>query len=397
MVSIIVSYSSLLLLSTAVAYVIPNNDFIRLPLTRHTHLTKRAGSEGYKLYNADRTEYLTKIYIGTPPQEFQVSVDTGSADTWVPWSSCASNECPYARFDSSKSSTFQSMNLSFALTYGQGSIHGEYAKDKISLSPTSKLSISQTFGLTKSAKDIITQGVKMTSNGILGLGFPALTANSDTVEAYNPFVFQLAQENMISNPVFCISLNIGDGWSSELTIGGVDETRYKGEISYVPVEKNTNPKTQELDYTFWSVQLESIGVENGTKEQVKSNVILDTGTTLSYLTKTLVDRIVSDVTQEKLTFDLQNELYLVKCELKTSHKKILLDFKGAQLSIDLADLILPFDDQHCAFGITYNFDKKNSLVLGDSLLRSAFFVFDLGQKRVGMATAVNSESKVIAL
>lgn len=287
------------------------------------------------------------------------------------------------------------MNLSFALTYGQGSIHGEYAKEKISLSPTSDLSISQTFGLTKSAQDIITHDVKMTSNGILGLGFPALTANSDTLEAYNPFVFELVQQKKITNPVFCISLNNEDGWQSELTVGGIDKTRYTGEIHYVDVEKNTNPKTQEKDYTFWSVWLESVGVDN--KEEVKSNVILDTGTTLSYLTKGLADRIVTDVTQEKLTFDLQNELYLVKCELKNSNKKVVMDFKGVQISIDVADLILPFNEDHCSFGITYNFDKKNSLVLGDSILRSAFFVFDLGQNKVGMATAVNSKSKVFAI
>lgn len=74
-----VFYSTLLLSSVSWAYVIPaRNDFISLPLTRHSpSLSKRATSEGYKLYNADRTEYLTKIYIGTPPQEFQVSVDTG--------------------------------------------------------------------------------------------------------------------------------------------------------------------------------------------------------------------------------------------------------------------------------------------------------------------------------
>lgn len=78
MISTIVIYSSLLLSTLTLGYLIPHEDFIRLPLIRHTpHLSKRAGSEAYKLYNADRTEYLTKIYIGTPPQEFQVSIDTG--------------------------------------------------------------------------------------------------------------------------------------------------------------------------------------------------------------------------------------------------------------------------------------------------------------------------------
>lgn len=64
------------------ASVIPNkNDLITLPLIKRrspaTHHRKRSTSEEYKLYNADKIEYLTKIYIGTPPQEFLVSIDTG--------------------------------------------------------------------------------------------------------------------------------------------------------------------------------------------------------------------------------------------------------------------------------------------------------------------------------
>lgn len=283
------------------------------------------------------------------------------------------------------------------MTYGQGSIHGEYGKDIINLSgPTSKLTVPQTFGLAKSAQDIITNNVKMTSNGILGLGFPALAANSDTVEAYNPFVFNLAQKNMISKPVFSISLNDQDGWTSELTIGGINHDRYSGQLTYLPVVKNMNVKKQELDYTFWSVELQTIRVDNETTHQVKASVILDTGTTLSYLTKELVEYIVQDVTQEKPAFDMQNEIYLVNCDLKNTSKQVKLDFKNLQLSIDVQDLVLPYNGDQCAFGITYNFDKKNSLVLGDTILRSAFFVFDMDQKQVGIATAVNSKSKVIS-
>lgn len=235
----------------------------------------------------------------------------------------------------------------------------------------------------------------MTSNGILGLGFPALAANSDTVEAYNPFVFNLAAKKMISKPIFSISLNDDDGWNSELTIGGINHQRYLGELNYLPVVKNINPKTSELDYTFWSIELQDIEI-NDTRYDIKSSVILDTGTTLSYLTKELVDHIVQDVTQEKLSFDIESELYIINCNLRTSNKKVKFNFNSVELSIDVQDLVLPFNDDQCAFGITYNFDKKDSLVLGDTILRSAFFVFDMEQKQVGIATAVNSKSKVLS-
>lgn len=319
-----------------------------------------------------------------------------SADTWVPSTQCPSTQCPYSRFQAEKSSTFKSTNVSFAVSYGAGSIHGVYAKEKINLSgPSSKLTIPyQTFGLTHSARDIISSDLEMTSNGILGLGFPALTASSDTIERYDPFVFNLAAKKMITNPIFSIALNNAEGWKSELTIGGINHSRYSGQLKYVPVVKNMNSKTNELDYTFWSVQLQAIEIKEH-KYKVNASVILDTGTTLSYLTKDLVDHIVQDVTQEKkLTFDIESELYLVHCNLKNSNKKVNFNFDGITISIDIQDLILPFNENQCAFGITYNFDENDRLVLGDTILRSAFFVFDMDKKQVGIATAVNSKSTV---
>lgn len=294
------------------------------------------------------------------------------------------------------------MNLSFSVTYGQGSIHGKYAKDTINLlGPGSGLtSNEQTFGLAESATDIISEDMEMTSNGILGLAFPALAANSDTLEAYNPFIFELAAKKVISQAIFSVSLSDANGWQSELTIGGVNRDKYVGDIHYVPVEKNINPKTGKLDYTFWSVKLKGIQAnKNNNTIAVNKNVILDTGTTYSYLSKELADQIVQDVTQQKVSVDLQSQLYIVDCKLRSSNQTIDLEFDlSTRLSIPVADLILPpadKDSNQCGFSITYNFDKEETLVLGDNILRSTLFVFDIESKRVGMATAVNSRSKIL--
>lgn len=56
------------------------NNPIKLPLIRKSspHIRKRsATSSKYALYDQDHVEYLTKVNIGTPPQEFLVTVDTG--------------------------------------------------------------------------------------------------------------------------------------------------------------------------------------------------------------------------------------------------------------------------------------------------------------------------------
>ncbi|KAG1061239.1 hypothetical protein G6F42_027731 [Rhizopus arrhizus] len=173
------------------------------------------------------------------------------------------------------------MDLAFSIQYGAGSIEGSYVKETVNLVANTNQQVkSQPIGLANSAKDGIIS-LATEANGILGLAFPALTANSDTDQAYEPFVFNLASQKLISEPVFSISLD-----QEQMMIGGIDKEQHTGDVHYIPVVKNTNPKTGSSDYTFWSVELQDVSVNNEsssivTKEN-KKPVILDTGTTLSY-------------------------------------------------------------------------------------------------------------------
>lgn len=60
---------------------ITQSSVVRLPLIRRQHpssrLRKRADSFSAQLYNEQGSEYLVKVAIGTPPQEFTVTLDTG--------------------------------------------------------------------------------------------------------------------------------------------------------------------------------------------------------------------------------------------------------------------------------------------------------------------------------
>ncbi|KAI8969277.1 aspartic peptidase domain-containing protein [Mycotypha africana] len=388
-----------------------SNNIITLPLIKsdRRNLSKRSNNKAvYELINERNIEYLAKVDIGSPPQEFLVSIDTGSADLWVPGKECPSNECPYDKFQPHESKTYKSMNLSFTIQYGSGSVHGYYGKDTINLSTSISDSNkkdrtqkktnqkkqqtipSQPFGVVYSTEGgIISKATR--SDGILGLGFPALTANSDTPQAYDPFVFNLVKQKLISEPIFSITLK-----EQLLMIGGIDENQYTGDIHYVPVTKNLNPKTNTQEYTYWSVALKNMYVDGSkVRNSAASSVILDTGTTLSYVSQSLAENLVRSVTGRRPRYNAEAEMYEIDCHLK--NKAVGIEFDNSvKLVIDIQELVVPIDAYTCGFGITYGFDSSDSTyVLGGTILRSAYFVFHMEDRKVGLATAINSPSEVI--
>ncbi|KAF9938442.1 hypothetical protein BGZ67_000165 [Mortierella alpina] len=81
---------------------------ITLPLKRNS---KTASSNSFSV----------QVGIGTPPQHVQLLVDTGSADLWVPSTSCASRVCGKDKVDPAKSITARELDESYEIKYGDGS------------------------------------------------------------------------------------------------------------------------------------------------------------------------------------------------------------------------------------------------------------------------------------
>uniref|UniRef100_A0A8C3YVY2 Peptidase A1 domain-containing protein n=1 Tax=Catagonus wagneri TaxID=51154 RepID=A0A8C3YVY2_9CETA len=76
--------------------------------------------------------YIGEISIGTPPQQFSVVFDTGSADLWVPSNECHSKACfTHRRFNPSLSRTFHPTDRSILLEYGSGKISGILGYDTV--------------------------------------------------------------------------------------------------------------------------------------------------------------------------------------------------------------------------------------------------------------------------
>lgn len=252
-------------------------------------------------------------------------------------------------------------------------------------------------------------------DGIFGLGYPHLTAPVEN--PYNPFFFNLKAQNKISQNIFSIYLNSSEsyGKSGEILFGGVDSTKYKGDLAYLPVAKTTRklPSGTRTDYGYWQVYGQGLGVLNGVDNknadlsfESTTSFVLDTGTTLSYLpTNVITALLTAAVGKTNLAYDSQNNYFQIRCALaqqNTTIQYMMSDSSSVSktpivLNIPLADLIFPMDTDYiatakvCMFGIV---PSTGTIFLGESILRSVYQVYDAEQNRIGMAGAISSASFV---
>nr|XP_030708017.1 pregnancy-associated glycoprotein 2-like [Globicephala melas] len=83
--------------------------------------------------------YVGNITIGTPPQQFKVVFDTGSADLWVPSTYCDSRPCyTHNVFNPHASTTFRLSGFPVDLTYGSGRMVGFLGYDTVRVTGNQK-------------------------------------------------------------------------------------------------------------------------------------------------------------------------------------------------------------------------------------------------------------------
>ncbi|CAG8584287.1 9925_t:CDS:2 [Acaulospora colombiana] len=179
-----------------------------------------------------------KISVGTPPVEYTVDFDTGSSDLFLPAKDCDQTCKGHTPYDTSASSTSKALNKSFTLKYGDGSnVSGKQFTDTVEIAGLK--ATKQTLGAATTYSDGFGSS-NFPADGLMGMGF-------QSISEYNaPPVFQsFVSQGQTSDPVFAMKLT---EQGSELTLGGLADTLYKGDITYVPV-------TQE---GYWQVNFDSL-------------------------------------------------------------------------------------------------------------------------------------------
>lgn len=223
--------------------------------------TPTTGSESLTSYGD--SYWAGFVTVGTPPQSFLIDFDTGSADFWVPSSSCTNCGSTKREYDPSKSTTsYAEPGQSFAITYGDGSSSsGPLYLDTVSVGGVA--AVNQTVG---AATTISSQFANSAQDGLMGLAFQSLARTRA------PGYFQtLVDEGRVSSAMFSFRLATRNYGPSELYLGGMNSNLYiAGSTTWAPL----------LARSYWVVAGQA-AVNGAVVSSVGTfNAVIDTGTTI---------------------------------------------------------------------------------------------------------------------
>nr|KAJ0224914.1 hypothetical protein LSAT_V11C100040930 [Lactuca sativa] len=342
--------------------------------------------------------YFTKVKLGSPPKDYYVQIDTGSDVLWVGCKPCI--DCPTSSkfnipitlYDPSSSSTSSPISCSdqicsqagqtynssscshnqctYTIHYGDSSATlGHYVSDLIHLktlltdTKSSNVSASVVFGCST-----METGILATSDGavdgVLGLGRHGLFVIS-----------QLSSQGIAPNS-FAHCLADGGGI---LVIGQPTVPN----IIFTPLVKSQG---------YYSTHLHSISI-NGKRLSIdpsvfainndKAGTIIDSGTTLAYLTEEAYTPFVDAITKSVLLSVQQrtsngNPCYSITSSVSNIFPIVSLNFVGG------ASMHLRPQD-YLSLQSSKRSPEKGITILGDLVLKNKFIVYDLDAQRIGWA------------
>jgi len=324
---------------------------------------KRDGHD-IPLSNISDIEFYGPITIGTPAQEFQVIFDTGSSNLWVPSIKCTTQSCRvHKRYDSSLSSTYKVNGSRFDIAYGSGNVSGFVSNDVVGLADISVDGVDFA-EITEEDGQAFLAGK---FDGILGLAFDSISVGHAT-----PIWYTLMERGLVDKKVF--SFWLGGEYSKKsggvLTLGGWDESLFKGKLKYVPL----------IQENYWQILMDDVIVDN--KKYCGRNgcrAVVDSGTSLI----SGPSEIVNDINDKLGCFSYGEECFWFSCPDFDSLPNIEFKLNGHYYTLTPRDYVLQ-DGNTCISGLQAA-DDLPLWILGDKFMEKYYTVFDYENKQVGFA------------
>jgi len=326
------------------------------------------GGHNVPLSNFMNAQYFAEISLGTPPQSFKVVLDTGSSNLWIPSSKCTSIACfLHAKYDSSESSSHKANGSSFSIQYGSGSMEGFVSNDRLNIGDLKIPSID----FAEATKEPGLAFAFGKFDGILGLAYDTISVNHIT-----PPFYEMVNKGLLDEPVFSFRLGSSEEDGGEALFGGIDDSAYTGQITYVPVRQRA----------YWEVELEKVAFGSEELELENTGAAIDTGTSLIALPSDIAEMLNAEIGATKSW----NGQYTIDCSKVSSLPDFTFTLGGKPYALKGSDYILEVQGT-CMSSFTpmdINLPWGSLWIVGDVFLRRYYTVYDLGRDAVGFATAV---------
>ncbi|CCD25027.1 proteinase A NDAI_0E02105 [Naumovozyma dairenensis CBS 421] len=323
------------------------------------------------LSNYLNAQYFADITLGTPPQSFKVILDTGSSNLWVPSVECGSLACYlHSKYDHDKSSSYKPNGTDFAIRYGTGSLEGYISQDTLNIGD---LNIpKQDFAEATSEPGLTFAFGKF--DGILGLAYDSISVNKVVPPFYNAIEQELLDEKKFAFYLGDANKKSEDG--GEITIGGIDKTKFKGDIDWLPVRRKA----------YWEVKFEGIGLGDQFAELENHGAAIDTGTSLIALPSGLAEIINTEIGAKKGW----TGQYTVECDARPNLPDLTFNFNGKNFTIGPYDYTLEVSGSCISAIMPMDFPEPVGpmAIIGDAFLRKYYSIYDLENNAVGLAEAI---------
>ncbi|KAK9491217.1 aspartic peptidase domain-containing protein [Lipomyces doorenjongii] len=417
--SLVALASSLALLPVAHSFVAPDlesrnyGSMLQLGVERVKHSDAdlmRRDLVPVAIDNYYGVAYIATINLGSPAQTVKVQLDTGSSDLWVqaatnPFCAAKKTNCEESgTFDAAKSSTFSQLqndpfNISYVDTTGA---EGIYATD--------------TLEIGNATIDNFVFGYAENSNSTLGVLGVSFTLGEQSNQSYPNLPYRLKQDSIIDLVAYSLWLNDLEANVGSILFGGIDKGKFTGELSVIPIYPEVTIQNTEY-FADFNVTLTGITVSSSSDANNKSIVygpsdalvtgydtiytILDSGTSLGTFPLPIITGIVDALgLSDAAQYQDQYAVYQVDCTLMTSDALVEFEFGGKASVVVTMDQFIQvlttdaFGQDLCGIAMQASESLNpysESYIIGDTVLRSAYVVYDLENRMIGLAqTSFNS-------
>lgn len=170
-----------------------------------------------------------------------MDLDTGSSDTWVRGAACIAgpsdlssglDSCKGPKLDTSDPTLSRIEQAKYETRYGSGFVKGDIYKGEVGIG---SMKATIPFGVSSFEEGFDDNGA---SDGLLGLGFDSISTISGEIKQSASFVDGLglsASSNVFS---FYFS-NAKEGDKGQVTFGGYDAAKFKGDITWLPLSEKS--------------------------------------------------------------------------------------------------------------------------------------------------------------